>query len=252
MKLIDSHCHIDSDRYNDDRDDVIKRIGEELDFAVNIGYDMSSSIESLNLAKKYDFIYATVGFHPADLKGYNEETERQMEQLAWDERVVAIGEIGLDYHWMESPKEVQKEFFRRQMEIARRVGKPVVIHSREAMADTLEILDEYMDVAGIIHSYPGSYESAKKVMDRYYFGINGVLTFKNNVKTKEVVSKLPLERIIIETDSPYLTPVPFRGKRNEPGYVKYVAQEIADIKGVSLEEVVRVTNENTRRAYKIR
>jgi TatD DNase family protein len=252
MKLIDSHCHIDSDRYDDDREDLIKRIGEELEFVVNIGYDMSSSIESLELAKKYDFIYATVGFHPADLKGYNEETERQLEQMSGDERVVAIGEIGLDYHWMESPKEVQKEFFRRQMEIARRVGKPVVIHSREAMADTLEILDEYMDVAGIIHSYPGSYESAKKVMDRYYFGINGVLTFKNNVKTKEVVSKLPLEKIIIETDSPYLTPVPFRGKRNEPGYVKYVAQEIADIKGVSLEEVVRVTNENTKRAYKIR
>ncbi len=252
MKLIDSHCHIDSDRYDDDREDVIKRIGEELEFAVNIGYDLCSSVESLELAKKYDFIYATVGVHPADLKGYNEETERQLEELAGDERVVAIGEIGLDYHWMTSPKEVQKEFFRSQMEIARRVGKPVVIHSREAMADTLEILDEYMDVMGIIHSYPGSYESAKRVMDRYYFGINGVLTFKNNVKTKEVVYKLPLEKIIIETDSPYLTPVPFRGKRNEPGYVKYVAQEIADIKGVSLEEVVRVTNENTRRAYKIR
>lgn len=252
MKLIDSHCHVDSERYNDDRENILRKVKEELEFIVNIGYDLDSSKECIKLAKEHDFIYATVGFHPADLKGYNEETEKELEELAKEPRVLAVGEIGLDYHWMASPKEVQKEIFRRQLDIARRVGKPVVIHSREAMADTLDILDEYKDVTGIIHSYPGSYESAKRIMDRYYFGVNGVLTFKNNVKNKDVVSKLPLEKIIIETDSPYLTPVPFRGKRNEPCYVKYVAEEIAKIKGISVEEVIKATNENTKKAYKMK
>ena len=199
MKLIDSHCHIDSSKYDADREDILKRIEYELEFVVNIGYDLESSQKSLDLAEKYDFIYAAVGFHPADLKGYNDDTEKELEKLAENKKVLAVGEIGLDYHWMASPKEVQKDIFRRQMEIAEKLGRPVVIHSREAMSDTLDILDEYKGVGGIIHSYPGSYESAKRVMDRYYFGINGVLTFKNNVKTKEVVSKLPLDRLIYKS-----------------------------------------------------
>ena len=252
MKLIDSHCHIDSSKYDADREEILGRVEEELEFAVNIGYDLKSSKKSIALAEQYEFIYAAVGFHPADLKGYNDDSEKELEKLAENKKVLAVGEIGLDYHWMASPKEVQKGIFRRQMEIAKKLGKPVVIHSREAMSDTLDILDEYKEVGGIIHSYPGSYESAKRVMDRYYFGINGVLTFKNNVKTKEVVSKLPLDRIIIETDSPYLTPVPFRGKRNEPSYVMYVAEEIAKIKGVTVEEVIKATNENTKLAYKMK
>lgn len=165
--------------------------------------------------------------------------------------MTAIGEIGLDYYWMEDPKEKQMEIFRLQMELARRVKLPVVIHTRDAIEDTVKILEEYKDLGGIMHCYPGSYETAKKLMDRYYFGIGGVVTFKNNKVTKETVKKLPLERIVIETDCPYLTPEPFRGKRNEPVYVKYVAEKIAEIKEISLEQVIEVTTNNAKKIYSI-
>lgn len=249
MKLIDSHCHIDNERFNEDRDEVLKRIEENLEFAVNIGYDLASSKESVRLANKYDFIYAVVGIHPTDITGYDEKLEGELEALARDERVLAIGEIGLDYHWMTEPKEKQKEIFRRLMELAKKVGKPVVIHTRDATSETLDILKEYPDVRGIVHCYPGSYESAREIMNNYYFGIGGVLTFKNSKKLKEAVEAIPLDRLIVETDCPYLTPEPYRGKRNEPIYVEYVAKKIAEIKGVSYEEVVRITNENTKKAY---
>lgn len=163
--------------------------------------------------------------------------------------MVAIGEIGLDYHWMEDPEEVQKEGFRKQIELARRVKLPIVIHTREALQDTLDILKEYKNVGGILHCYPGSYEAAKPFLDRYYIGVGGTVTFKNNRKTKELVKKLSLEKIVLETDCPYLTPVPFRGKRNEPGYTKYVAEEIARIKEISVEEVINITTENAKKIY---
>ena len=251
MKLVDTHCHVYGLKYEDDVNEVLKRTEENLEFIVNIGYDIESSEASVEMAGKYDFIYATVGFHPTDIKDYNEEAEKTILELAKNKKVVAIGEIGLDYHWMKDEKEKQKEIFRRQMELARKAGKPVVIHSRDAMEDTINILNEYPDVGGIIHCYPGSYETAKLVMDRYYFGINGVVTFKNNKKTRETVEKLPLDRIVIETDAPYLTPEPYRGKRNEPLYVKYVAEEIAAIKGISLEEVIEATTENAKKIYNI-
>ena len=165
--------------------------------------------------------------------------------------MTAIGEIGLDYYWMEDPKEKQMEIFRLQMELARRVKLPVVIHTRDAIEDTVKILEEYKDLGGIMHCYPGSYETAEKLMDRYYFGIGGVVTFKNNKVTKETVKKLPLERIVIETDCPYLTPEPFRGKRNEPVYVKYVDEKIAEIKEISLEQVIEVTTNNAKKIYSI-
>jgi len=249
MKLIDSHCHLDNERFNDDRDEVLARIEEKLEFAVNIGYDLESSKRSVELAEKYDFIYAVAGVHPTDIGGYTDEVEAELENLAKHPKVLAVGEIGLDYHWMTDPKEKQQEIFRRQMEMARRVGKPVVIHTREATRDTLDILKEYPDVRGIVHCYPGSYESAAEIMDNYYFGVGGVLTFKNSKKLKETVEKLPMDRIVIETDCPYLTPEPYRGKRNEPVYVEHIAQRIAEIKGISYEEVVRISNENTKKAY---
>ena len=166
-----------------------------------------------------------------------------------EKKVVAIGEIGLDYHWMEDPKDVQIAGFRKQMELAERVKKPVVIHTREALQDTLDVLKDYKNVGGILHCYPGSLEAAKPFLDRYYLGIGGTLTFKNNKKTKELVKNLPLEKIVLETDCPYLTPVPFRGKRNEPVYTKYVAEEVARIKEISVEEVIRVTTENAKKIY---
>ena len=187
-----------------------------------------------------------------DIKKYNDEVEKELEQLALnEEKVVAIGEIGLDYHWMEDPKDVQIAVFKKQMELAERVKKPVVIHTREALQDTINVLKEYPNVGGILHCYPGSLEAAKPLLDRYYIGIGGTLTFKNNKKTKELVRELPLEKIVLETDCPYLTPVPFRGKRNEPIYTKYVAEEVARIKEISVEQVIKVTTENAKKIYGI-
>ncbi len=252
MKLVDTHAHIYDKQFKPDFDEIIDRISKELEFIVSIGYDLESSEKSVNLAEKYPFIYGVVGVHPTDIKKYNDAVERKLEELAGNEKVVAIGEIGLDYHWMEDPKEIQEEIFRRQMELSRRVGLPVVIHTRDAMEDTVKILEDYKDIGGIMHCYPGSYETAEKLIDRYYFGIGGVVTFKNNKVTKETVKKLPIEKIVIETDCPYLTPEPFRGKRNEPVYVRYIAEEIARIKEMSLEKVIEITTENAKKVYNIK
>ncbi len=252
IKLVDTHCHIDHDRYEDDRQIVLEEIEDNLEFVVNIGYDIESSKSSIKLAEENNFVYATVGVHPTDIGIYTDSIERELEELARHPKVVAIGEIGLDYHWMKDEKERQKEVFRSQMNIARKMKKPVVIHAREATADTLEILKEYKDVRGILHCYPGSYESAKEIIDNYYFGVGGVITFKNAKKNIEAISKIPLERLVIETDAPYLTPTPFRGKRNHPMYVEYIAQKIAEIKGISIEEVVKVTTENAKKAYNLK
>ena len=251
MKLVDTHCHITDDKYDEDRDNILKEIEENLEFAVNIGFDLESSKRSIDLADRYDFMYAVVGVHPTDINGYNDKLEENLEKLALHPKVVAIGEIGLDYHWMKDEKEKQKSIFRRQLEMAKRVDKPVVIHTRDATYDTLEILKEYPEIKGIVHCYPGSYESALELMDNYYFGVGGVITFKNAKKLVEAVAKIPLERLVVETDAPYLTPTPFRGKRNHPIYVEHIARKIAEIKNVSFEEVVRVTTENAKKIYGI-
>ena len=252
-KIIDTHTHIYDKQFEEDFDDVIDRIENQLEGIVSIGFDLESSQKSVALAKKYNFIHAVVGVHPVDISKYNDEVEKEIEKLVLnEEKVVAIGEIGLDYHWMADPKDVQAEGFRKQMALAERVKKPVVIHTREALQDTLDILAEFPNVGGILHCYPGSYEAAKPFLDRYFLGIGGTLTFKNNRKTKELVEVLPLEKIVIETDCPYLTPVPFRGKRNEPIYTSYVAEEIARIKNISVEEVIKVTTENAKKIYGIK
>ena len=251
-KIIDTHTHIYDKQFENDFDDVMKRIEDELEGIVSIGFDLESSLKSIELANRYSFVNAVIGVHPVDIKKYNDKVEKELERLALTEKkVVAIGEIGLDYHWMEDPKDVQIAGFRKQMELAERVKKPVVIHTREALQDTLDILKDYKNVGGILHCYPGSLEAAKPFLDRYYLGIGGTLTFKNNKKTKELVKELPLEKIVLETDCPYLTPVPFRGKRNEPVYTKYVAEEVARIKEISLEEVIKITTENARKIYGI-
>ena len=251
MKLVDTHCHLDNEKFDEDRLEVIERIKENLEFCVNIGYDLASSKKSLELAKEYDFIYAVIGVHPIDIAEYDEEVEKELELLGKNPKVVAIGEIGLDYHWMTEPKEVQQERFKRQLELAERLNKPVVIHTRDAMEDTVNILKEYPNITGVIHCYPGSLETAKQLVDRFYLGIGGTLTFKNSKKAVEVVKDIPLDRIVIETDCPYLTPEPFRGKRNEPIYVEYVAKKIAEIKEISVEDVTKVTTENAKKLYRI-
>lgn len=251
MKLVDTHCHLDNEKFDEDRLEVIERIKENLEFCVNIGYDLASSKKSLELAKKYDFIYAVIGVHPIDIAEYDEEVEKELELLGKNPKVVAIGEIGLDYHWMTEPKEVQQERFKKQLELAERLNKPVVIHTRDAMEDTVNILKEYPNITGVIHCYPGSLETAKQLVDRFYLGIGGTLTFKNSKKAVEVVKDIPLDRIVIETDCPYLTPEPFRGKRNEPIYVEYVAKKIAEIKEISVEDVTKITTENAKKLYRI-
>lgn len=251
-KIIDTHTHIYDKQFNEDFDRIMIDIEKEMEGIVSIGFDLESSIKSIELANKYPFVYAVVGVHPVDIKKYNEDVEKKLEYLVLNEKkVVAIGEIGLDYHWMEDPKDVQAEGFRKQLRLAEKVKKPVVIHTREALQDTLDILSEFPNVGGILHCYPGSYDAAKPFLDRYYIGIGGTLTFKNNKKTKELVKVLPLEKIVLETDCPYLTPVPFRGKRNEPVYTRYVAEEIANIKEISVEKVINITTENAKKIYGI-
>ena len=252
MKIIDTHTHIYDERFEEDFDTVMKNIEEQMEGIVSIGFDLESSKKSIDLANKYPFVHAVIGVHPVDIKKLNDEVEKELEKLALTEKkVVAIGEIGLDYHWMEDPEEVQKEGFRKQIELAERVKLPIVIHTREALQDTLDILKEYKNVGGILHCYPLSYEAAKPFLDRYYIGVGGTVTFKNNRKTKELVKELSLDKIVLETDCPYLTPVPFRGKRNEPIYTKYVAEEIARIKEISVEEVINITTENAKKIYSI-
>lgn len=251
MKLVDTHCHLDNEKFDEDRLEVIERIKENLEFCVNIGYDLASSKKSLALANEYDFIYAVIGVHPIDIAEYSEEVDKELELLGKNPKVVAIGEIGLDYHWMTEPKEIQQERFKRQLELAERLNKPVVIHTRDAMEDTVNILKDYPNITGVIHCYPGSLETAKQLVDRFYLGIGGTLTFKNSKKAVEVVKDIPLDRIVIETDCPYLTPEPFRGKRNEPIYVEYVAKKIAEIKDISVEDVTKITTENAKKLYRI-
>ena len=251
MKIIDSHVHLNLSQFDEDRDEVLKRVEGKLDFVVNIGFDLESSEKGVEYADKYSFIYATIGFHPDEIEGYSDEAEKKLEELAKNPKVLAIGEIGLDYHWMTRPKEEQWEIFRRQLRLARKLNKPVVIHTREAMEDTINILNEFPDITGILHCYPGSVETAKRMVDRFYLGIGGVLTFKNARKLVEVVSEIPIEKLVIETDCPYMAPTPYRGQRNEPIFTEEVAKKIAELKNMSYEDVVRITNENTRKAYRM-
>ena len=251
MKFVDTHCHLDDERFNEDREEVLKRIEEKMEFVVNVGFDLPSSKTSVEYSNTYPFIYSAIGVHPTSISEYNDEVEKELIELSKNKKVVAIGEIGLDYYWMEDEKEVQKKGFRKQMRLAEKLNLPVIIHSRDAMADTIEILNEFPNVRGIVHCYPGSFESAMNIPSNYYFGIGGVLTFKNSKKTVEFVNKIDISKLVIETDSPYLTPVPFRGKRNEPIYTEYVVKKISEIKNIPVEEVLRITTENAKKIYEI-
>lgn len=251
--LVDTHLHLYDNKFDDNREEIIKEAKENLDFIVNISCDYESFLQSLEYAKKYDFMYLTLGYHPVDIKKYNEDDMKKMLELSKNKenKIIALGEIGLDYYWMEDPKEIQIEFFKKQLNYAKEYNLPVVIHTRDALKDTLEILTEYKDIKGILHCYPGNYEEVKHLLDRFYIGIGGSLTFKNNKITQELVLNLPLENIVIETDSPYLTPMPFRGKQNRPSYVKYVVEKIAEIKNIDVEIVKKITTENAMKVYNI-
>ncbi|MDR1832377.1 MAG: TatD family hydrolase [Fusobacteriaceae bacterium] len=249
--LTDTHVHLDMREFRRDRTEVLERIKENMDFVVNIGCDVKSSRESVRLAEKYPFVYAAVGIHPSDITGFCYEWEVELEKLCAHPKVVALGEIGLDYHWMTEPAEVQREVFAELLSLAEKVKKPVVIHTREAMEDTLRVLSDYPETRGIMHCYPGSVAEIPRLKN-FTFGIGGVLTFPNSKNLREVVEKTPIDRLVLETDCPFLTPAPFRGKRNEPLYTEYVAREIARIKEMDYEDVVRITNENARAVYGIK
>lgn len=254
--MIDSHAHLDDEAFDDDRDQVINALYENgIDFIVNIACDLKSSKTSQELAKTYENIYATVGVHPHDAITYTDEVEETLKILAQEKKVVAVGEIGLDYYYDNSPRHIQKEVFKRQLKLANELRKNVVVHSRDASQDTFDILKEAHDIyefKAVIHCYSQSLEMLKEYLRLGdYISLGGAVTFKNSKIRKEVAKIVPLDRLLLETDCPYMTPVPYRGKRNEPKYVNIVAEYIADLRGISKSDLVKVTDENTKRFYNI-
>lgn len=252
--LFDTHAHYDSGAFNADRMEVLASMPEQgVELILNPGCDLESSRTAVSLANAFPFVYAAVGVHPSDCETYTDQVEEELRKLAADPKVKAVGEIGLDYYWEDNaPAEVQKAVFRRQMELAQELKLPVIIHDREAHRDCLEIVKEYPDVKGVYHCYSGSVEDAKILVKLgWMLSFTGVVTYKNARKSLEVIQWLPMDRIMIETDSPYLTPVPFRGKRNDSGKVGLVAETIAQVKGMDVEEVIRITTENGKRLFNI-
>lgn len=254
--LFDSHAHLNDARFDKDIDEIIKRAKEEgVKYILNPGADFASSVASINLAEKYDMIYAAVGVHPHDAKEMDEDTISLLRELSKKNKVMAIGEIGLDYHYDFSPRDIQKKWFREQIRLAKEVKLPIIIHDRDANQDVMNILKEEkaFEVGVLLHCYSGSAELAKEYIKLgAYISIAGPVTFKNARKTVEVVEQIPLEYLMIETDSPYLTPMPYRGKRNESSYVQYVADKIAQIKGISYEQVANQTCENAKKFFNIK
>lgn len=253
--LIDSHAHLDDEAFNEDREELIQKIREAgIEYVMNIAASLSSIKSSIALAKKEDFIYSSVGIHPCETGELNEDNFQWMKSQLSHKKVKAIGEIGLDYYWNEPDKEIQDKWFRRQLQLAHEAVLPVIIHSRDAAADTYRIMkEEGADrLTGVIHCYSYTKETARDYLNwNYYFGIGGVSTFQNAKKLKEAIDYIPIENIVLETDSPYLAPVPYRGKRNSSLNLPFIAQAIADIKGMEVEKVIEVTGENSKKLYRL-
>ncbi|WP_314596978.1 TatD family hydrolase [uncultured Selenomonas sp.] len=256
MELIDSHAHLDGEKFADDRAAVVERaLAAGVVKIITMGDSLESSARSVALAERFEPIYAAVGVHPEEAQPMTAATDEQLAAWAAQEKVVAIGEIGLDYYWEkdEEKRALQRAIFVRQLDLARQLKLPVCIHDREAHGDMMKILKtEGRGLRGVLHCYSGSWEMAAELLKGdWYFGIDGPLTYKNAAKLPEIVQRLPAERILVETDSPYLSPMPFRGRRNEPAHVLYVAKKAAELRGESLEDFARATRENTRALYGI-
>lgn len=256
--IFDTHTHYDDEQFKEDRDALLLSLKEQgVEAIANMGASMRGAKDSVALAKQYPFVYAAVGIHPDHAKDLNEEEFAVLSALAAEDKVVAIGEIGLDYYWDSTEREEQKYWFKRQLELAEQLELPVVIHSREAAADTLEIMKEAYQqsgkkLTGVIHCFSYGVEMAQEYLKMDFFlGVGGVATFKNGRKLKEVIEAAPLEKMVLETDCPYLAPVPFRGKRNSSEKLHYVVAAIAEIKGITEEEVERVTWENACKLYRL-
>lgn len=251
--MIDTHCHLEMDAFDEDREDVIKRAREAgLDAIITIGSDFEGCRGAVQLANKYDFIYAAVGIHPHDAKDFNEDIFSQIKEWSKNKKVVAIGEIGLDYHYDHSPRDVQKDVFKKQLYYAKEANLPVIVHSREAKRDTLKILEESGIAKGVMHCFSGDMEMAERAMGMgFYISIAGPVTFKNANKLRDIARAIPDDYLLIETDAPYLTPEPLRGERNEPAFVVHTARFIAELRGISYEDIERITTLNAKRLFGI-
>lgn len=252
--LIDSHVHLDKRQFDGDREYIIENLEKNgIEAAVNIGADLESSIKSLDLAKKYENIYATVGVHPHNAKDLTDKMLEEMEELASEDKVVAIGETGLDYHYDNSPRDVQRKWFRKQIQLAKKLDLPVVVHSRSADEDTLKILKEESDgLRAVIHCFSSDRAMMKEFVDLgFYIALGGPVTFKKTDELKEVAKIVPIEKLLVETDAPYLAPHPYRGKRNEPVFVKQTAELIAKLRGMTIEDFTLQINQNTKAIFNI-
>ena len=249
----DSHTHLTEDCFAQDFDAIVESMqAASVTGMMEIGYDLPSSEKAVQLANRFDWVHAAVGSHPDDAEQVDEARINVYRELCKDPRVKAIGEIGLDYHYEEPGREIQQRAFRMQLALAQELSMPVVIHERKAHEDALRMLAEFPDVKGVFHCFSGSYEMAKELVKHgWYIGFTGVVTFKNAHKAVEVAEKIPLDRILIETDCPYMAPEPYRGRRCDPSLVPYVAKKIAQLRGISEEEVARATTENAKRCFGI-
>lgn len=253
--IFESHAHYEDARFDEDREALLSSFPQKgIDYVVNVGSSLKTTQQSIALAKQYDFIYAAAGVHPEETAELNEENFAWLCEQMKQEKVVAVGEIGLDYHWDEPERKIQKVWFERQIALARQVSLPMIIHSRDAAQDTLDIMKvcKAEEAGGVIHCFSYGVEMAREYLNMgFYIGIGGVLTFKNAKKLKEVTNYVPLNRILLETDCPYMAPEPHRGKRNSSLYLPYVAETLATIKGVDVEEVYQTTRENGKQMYRI-
>ncbi len=253
--IFDTHAHYDDEAFNEDRHELLMSLqAQGIEAVVNIGASIQSTKNTLELMKKYAFVYGAVGVHPNETAELNEQFMDWLKHVSQEEKVVAIGEIGLDYYWNEPEPEVQKHWFVRQLELAREVNLPIVVHSRDAAKDTLDIIryEKAYEMGGVIHCFSYSLEMAKEYLNMgFYLGIGGVVTFNNGKKLKEVVSYMPIEQLVLETDCPYLSPVPNRGKRNSSLNLPFVVKAISELKDIPEEKVIEITRENARRMYRL-
>lgn len=254
--LFDSHTHLNDSRFHSDRSEVIRRAREEygVSYMLNVGFDEETIRATLDLVETYDFIYAAVGWHPHEANTFTEEALSWLRSLTEHPKVVALGEMGLDYYRNHSPKDQQMEVFRQQIRLAREVGLPIVIHNREADQDVLKILSEEnaAEVGGVMHCFSGDVAMMEQCLEmNFLIGLGGPVTFKNAKQPKQVAEKIPIESLLVETDSPYLAPHPYRGKRNESGYVRLVAEQIAEIRGMTVEDLAKQTTQNAIRLFQL-
>ena len=259
MKLFDSHCHLNDEKFNEDRKELIENLRRQgVKRLVTAGYSIESSKEAINLSKEYDFIYATIGISPNDVPKTLEDLDKDLNNIKdlykEGEKIVAVGEIGLDYYWNTENKEIQKEAFKRQIELANNLNLPIQIHTREAIADTLEILkDNKVNRKGIFHCCPFNRELVKEGLKLgFYISFAGPTTFKNSKNAVEIIKMVPDDKMLVETDSPYLSPEPFRGKRNDPSRVQYIIKKIAEVKEKSFEEIEKMVYENANTIFNLK